>query len=462
MGGYGVNPNGTNGAGAPPQQPSLWDSYAQKVQDLHPLSSLLGQGGNQLGQRSINLLHGDGFRTDAQVYPPLPLPTATRPTSRTSVPGGSAGSGTQQSQPQAAPLQNPQGPGAGQGGVRGYAHALADNLGVASIAHQVAHPIQAMSEMQQQAAADQHPFQTALKRATIDNPMLGVPELRGLAGTAKNSLMETGQAFNDLGITPWGYQAPQYGPNYFGAGVHAVRAIPVLGAGLQKGMEYASQNGMGDPGNSYWQNVGKVWSSPKAMGTLTGTALQGALFADGMGRTAGWDRPFGKVRPSALGDISKPLGKNSLAPTQASIQRASQMTSDGYSTAEPKSFVPPFGAQLSPDMAMRSRLLAPNFTNKEISDLLRGAPYLTQQDTGISGPIVNQYIGKLNKGEVAPAIKVDEGAIADGNHTAAAGYIRGVRPSERGAVLDPRKPVFPLGEIKVSPVDWNNNFNSKL
>ena len=157
MGGYGLNPNGANGAGAPPQQPSWWDTYVQKAQNLHPLSSLLGQGGNQLGQRSINLLHGDGFRTDAQVYPPLPLPSATRPMSRPTVPGGAAASGTRQPQPQVATLQNPQGPGAGQGGVRGYAHALADNLGVASIAHQVAHPIQAMSEMQQQAAADQHP-----------------------------------------------------------------------------------------------------------------------------------------------------------------------------------------------------------------------------------------------------------------------------------------------------------------
>ena len=151
------------------------------------LSSLLGQGGNQLGQRSINLLHGDGFRTDAQVYPPLPLPTTTRPTSRTFVPGGVGTSGTQQPQPQTVPLQDSQGSSAGQVGVRGYAHALADNLGVASIAHQVAHPIQAMSEMQQQAAADPHPFQTALKQATIDNPMLGVPELRGWPGRRRTA-----------------------------------------------------------------------------------------------------------------------------------------------------------------------------------------------------------------------------------------------------------------------------------
>ena len=38
-----------------------------------------------------------------------------------------------------------------------------------------------MSEMQQQAAMDQHPFQTALKRATIDNPISGCLSCHGTA-----------------------------------------------------------------------------------------------------------------------------------------------------------------------------------------------------------------------------------------------------------------------------------------
>jgi hypothetical protein len=468
MDGYGLNPTGANGASAPLQQPSLWDNYVQKIQNLHPLNSLLGQSGNQLGQRSINLFHGDGFRTDAQVYPPLPLPPATRPMSRPSVPGGAAASGTQQPQPQVAPLQNPQASGVGQGGVRGYAHALADNLGVASIAHQVAHPIQAMTEMQQQATADQHPFQTALKRATIDNPMLGVPELRGLAGTAKNSLIETGQAFNDLGITPWGYQTPQYGPNYAGAGVHALRAIPVLGTGLEKGMEYASQNGMGDPGNSYWQNVGKVWSSPKAMGTLTGMALQAAPFVAGGIRTVGLSRPLaatedaisGRFGRSSLGDEDG-LQPNRISTPMQSVAHLTPHLLGGGITSE-QSEVPPqrFGAVLDPDTAATVRLLEPNLTPEEISNLLKEAPYRTQQVDGVSGPIVNRYIGKLNAGEVAPAIKVDGDVIVGGNHRAAAGYIQGTRPAEIGGRLDPTKTTtFPLEQIKVSPIDRDNNFN---
>ena len=468
MGGYGFNPVGTNGASAPLQQPSFWDMYTQKAQNLHPLSSLLGQAGNQLEQRSINLLHGDGFRADAQVYPPLAPPPVARPTSGSSVSGGVTASGTQQPQPQVAPLQKPQGLGTGQGGVRGYAHALADNLGVGSIAHQIAHPIQAMSEMQQQAAADQHPFQTALKRATIDNPMLGVPEVKGLAGTAKNSLMEAGQAFNDLGITPWGYQAPQYGPNYFGAGVHAIRAIPVLGVGLQKGMEYASQNGMEDPGNSYLQNIGKVWSSPEAMGTLTGMALQAAPVAEGGLRVAGLSRPLaatedaisGRFGRSSLG-VGDDLQANRTSTPMQSVAHLTPHLLGGDITSE-QSEVPPqrFGAVLDPDTAARVRLLEPNLTPEEISNFLKGAPYRTQQVDGISGPIVNRYIGKLNAGEVAPAIKVDGDVIAGGNHRAAAGYIQGTRPAEIGGRLDPTKTTtFPLEQIKVSPIDRDSNLN---
>lgn len=69
----GVNPTDTN-TSVPLQQPSAWDAFTQKAQSLHPLCSLLGQAGNSFGQRSLNALHGDGFRTDAQIYPPLPTP----------------------------------------------------------------------------------------------------------------------------------------------------------------------------------------------------------------------------------------------------------------------------------------------------------------------------------------------------------------------------------------------------
>ena len=96
MGGTSFDPTGTNPASATLQQgmsvgkPSLWDTWTQKAYSLRPLGNMLGQVGDNLEQRGINMLHGDGFKTDAQVYPP-PLPPqalAARPPTNIPVRGG--------------------------------------------------------------------------------------------------------------------------------------------------------------------------------------------------------------------------------------------------------------------------------------------------------------------------------------------------------------------------------------
>ncbi|AEU37285.1 hypothetical protein [Granulicella mallensis] len=418
MDGYSVNPTGTN-TSVPPQQPSPWEASTQKVQSLHPLSSLLGQAGNDFGQRTINLLHGDGFRTDSQAYPlqpPSPLPRAS---TNPPVNGGAATSG-------AAPRQTAYS-GGGQGGAMGYAHALADNLGVAPILHQVRHPIQTMSGMQQQAAADQHPFQTALNRATIDNPMSGIPELRGLAGTAMNSLTETGQALGDLGVTPYGYQTPKYGPNYAGAVVHAAKAVPVLGDGLRTAMHYAAQNGMGDPGNSYLQDVGKVWSSPRAMGTLTGMALQVAPLVEGGARRAGWGRPL-----NAAADA---------VPRSLDLVRGAA----------------PGDTSMSPEAPYPTDLLKSNLSPDEIGAWLKNSniPYRSmRQDVWVGN--INRNIDLLNEGQVAPPIRVIGGDVWNGNHRIVAGDIHGTMPTEIPQVHSGVAPIPESGtrsfrELKVRP-----------
>ncbi|WP_158820331.1 hypothetical protein [Granulicella sp. S156] len=113
MGGTSFDPTGTNPAGATPQQgapatkPSLWDTWTQKAYSLRPLGSTLQQAGNNLEQRSLNMLHGDGFRTDAQAYPPPPPPQAlaARPPPPPPVRGGiTAGGGLVQN-----PVPNDQG-----------------------------------------------------------------------------------------------------------------------------------------------------------------------------------------------------------------------------------------------------------------------------------------------------------------------------------------------------------------
>ena len=101
MGGTSFDPRGTNPAGVTPQQgapatkPSLWDTWTQKAYSLRPLGSTLQQAGNNLEQRGVNMLHGDGFRTDAQVYPSPPPPQALAawPPTNPPVRGGVAAGG---------------------------------------------------------------------------------------------------------------------------------------------------------------------------------------------------------------------------------------------------------------------------------------------------------------------------------------------------------------------------------
>jgi hypothetical protein len=116
----GVNPTDTN-TSVSPQQPSAWDALTQKAQSLHPLSSLLGQAGNNLGQRSLNALHGDGFRTDAQIYPLPPTPPALAVPSPVNSPlhGDAATGGGLR----ANPVQNSQGSSQAPGRMSAYSKA---------------------------------------------------------------------------------------------------------------------------------------------------------------------------------------------------------------------------------------------------------------------------------------------------------------------------------------------------
>jgi lysozyme len=101
MGGYNFNPRGTSPAGmtssqgGPAAKPSLWDTWTQRAYSLRPLGNRLQQAGNNLEQRSLNMLHGDSFRTDAQVYPPLPPSPAPRPPTDPPVRGGIPALGVQ-------------------------------------------------------------------------------------------------------------------------------------------------------------------------------------------------------------------------------------------------------------------------------------------------------------------------------------------------------------------------------
>ncbi|MBK8012197.1 MAG: hypothetical protein IPK13_12685 [Deltaproteobacteria bacterium] len=91
-------------------------------------------------------------------------------------------------------------------------------------------------------------------------------------------------------------------------------------------------------------------------------------------------------------------------------------------------------------------------TEQVIRDAMRGAPLQSQQSTGVSLRLVQQYVDRLLAGEVAPAIKVEGQIIVDGNHRYIAGRILGQEPA-----IQPwaggRGPVVPWEQIRVS-TEW--------
>ena len=129
MGGTSFDPRGANPAGVAPQQggsatkPSLWDTWVQRAYSLRPLGNSLQQTGNSFGQRSLNMLHGDGFRTDTQVYPAPPPPQAfaARPPSNPPVRGGVPAVSGQQGGVQGPPPNILRQPAPGQVAVGGPA-----------------------------------------------------------------------------------------------------------------------------------------------------------------------------------------------------------------------------------------------------------------------------------------------------------------------------------------------------
>jgi hypothetical protein len=87
------------------------------------------------------------------------------------------------------------------------------------------------------------------------------PLLQGVAGMVGNTVQHLQQ----------GYQYGKEG-NRAGAIREGFSAIPILGPGIDKAQDQAADSGMGKPGNSYAQDLGRVVTSPGAMGTLTGLA----------------------------------------------------------------------------------------------------------------------------------------------------------------------------------------------
>lgn len=96
-------------------------------------------------------------------------------------------------------------------------------------------------------------------------------------------------------------------------------------------------------------------------------------------------------------------------------------------------------------------------TDEAIHATLKGSNMKTAQGA-ISKPAVENYVRRLEAGEVAPPIKVDGNVIVDGNHRYVAGRLVGQEPTPAAGALSPSQAsrVQPIQNLKIDPFDWGN------
>ncbi|PNV99125.1 hemagglutinin repeat-containing protein [Pseudomonas protegens] len=94
-------------------------------------------------------------------------------------------------------------------------------------------------------------------------------------------------------------------------------------------------------------------------------------------------------------------------------------------------------------------------TPEIIKQALQGDSAISTQKA-VSLPMIQRYVDRLLKGDIAPAIDMDEDVIVEGNHRYIAAKILGREPSVKPGALSPNKVELkrPVGELKIDPVDW--------
>ena len=96
-------------------------------------------------------------------------------------------------------------------------------------------------------------------------------------------------------------------------------------------------------------------------------------------------------------------------------------------------------------------------TDDSIRGALLGSDLKTTQ-SAISKPAVENYVRRLEAGEIAPAIKVDGKVIVDGNHRYVAGRLVGKEPDQAAGTLSPSQAgkIQPVQNLKIDSNDWGN------
>ena len=92
-----------------------------------------------------------------------------------------------------------------------------------------------------------------------------------------------------------------------------------------------------------------------------------------------------------------------------------------------------------------------------IQKALKGDKTISAQD-GVSLPMIQRYVDRLLKGDIAPPIKMDGDVIVDGNHRYIAAKILGKELKVDPGVLTDYKASKkrPTVNLEISPLDWDN------
>ncbi|WP_411681642.1 hypothetical protein, partial [Clostridium thailandense] len=94
-------------------------------------------------------------------------------------------------------------------------------------------------------------------------------------------------------------------------------------------------------------------------------------------------------------------------------------------------------------------------TEDIIRAAMKDAPLKTQQGA-VNLPAIQRYVTRLEGGEIAPAIKVDNGIIVDGNHRYIAGRIFGKEPLQVPGAGGRPNSIIDWSKLKIDPFDWGN------
>ncbi|EGO64342.1 hypothetical protein, partial [Acetonema longum] len=94
-------------------------------------------------------------------------------------------------------------------------------------------------------------------------------------------------------------------------------------------------------------------------------------------------------------------------------------------------------------------------TEDVIREAMKDASLKTQQGS-VSLPAIQRYVIRLEGGEVAPPIRVDNGIIVDGNHRYIAGRIFGQEPLQTSWSGGKTDRIINWGELEIDPLDWGN------